>query len=229
MGGAPAPRPKSAEGSQDAHGEEPDPGGTQRGRVPGAPEGVGPSGLAVPRSARARARDRTPDRSHTLASVAGHRLRGRGDPVACRAGQVGLRTRHARHRRGAGRSRRGAEDEPRNRRSAGASRAQEPAGVSRGRTVARLVEQGPDSCGPETDARQGLALAEAQVCLGPDGPAAEGALPTRRVEDGQNGASMLSASRRGTASERTGRPPSGSRLKSRMAGVNQRESGLPNT
>ena len=35
--------------------------------------------------------------------------------------------------------------------------------------------------------RQGLALSEAQVCLGPDGPAAEGALPTRRVEAGQNG------------------------------------------
>ena len=51
----------------------------------------------------------------------------------------------------------------RNRGSPGAARAQESVGVSRGGSVARLVEQGPDSCGAGPDARQGLALAEAEV------------------------------------------------------------------
>ena len=47
-------RPESAEGAQDAEGEESDPGGARRGGVPDAPEGVAPSGLAVARRTRAR-------------------------------------------------------------------------------------------------------------------------------------------------------------------------------
>ena len=74
--GPPLPRQEPAQGPQKAHGEEPDPGGAHRGRVPGAPEGGGPGGLAVPRRARARARDWTPHRSHPQAHVVRHRLRG---------------------------------------------------------------------------------------------------------------------------------------------------------
>ncbi len=42
---------------------------------------------------------------------------------------------------------------------------------------------------------------------------------TRRLEDRQDGASVLSASGRRTASERSGSPPQGSQRKSRIAGV----------
>ena len=119
--------------------------------------------------------------------------------------------------------------EPRTRGSPGAARAQESAGGCRCRPVARLVAEGPDSCRTGAEARQGLPLAEAEVRQRADGPAVEGALPTRRLEDGQDSASVLSEGRRGIASEGSGRPPPGSQRKSRVAGVKQRESGLPNT
>ena len=67
--GPPSPRQEPAQGPQKAHGEEPDPGGAHRGRVPDAPEGVEPGGLAVPRRARAGARDRAQDRCHPQAHV----------------------------------------------------------------------------------------------------------------------------------------------------------------
>ena len=49
-------------GLRKPRGEEPQPGRPHRGRVPGAPEGVEAGRVAVPRRARARARDRAPDR-----------------------------------------------------------------------------------------------------------------------------------------------------------------------
>ena len=71
--GAPAPRLEPAEGPQDAHGEEPNPGRAVRGGVSGASSGVPASQLAISRRARARARDRTPHRRHPPAPVVGHR------------------------------------------------------------------------------------------------------------------------------------------------------------
>ena len=53
--------------------------------------------------------------------------------------------------------------EPRTRGSPGAARAHESAGGCRCRPVARLVAEGPDSCRTGAEARQGLALAEAEV------------------------------------------------------------------
>ena len=103
-----------------------------------------------------------------------------------------------------------------------------PSACMRSRVGAGMVGQGREAGGAGVEARQGLALAAAQVRLRPDGPAAEGALPTRRLEDGQDGASVLSGGRRGTASEGSGRPPPGSLLKSRPAGIIQREIGLSN-
>ena len=47
--------------------------------------GVPPGGLAFPRRARARARDRAPDRCHPPPQLVGRRLRGQDDPVARRA------------------------------------------------------------------------------------------------------------------------------------------------
>ena len=102
---------------------------------------------------------------------------------------------------------------PGTRRRAGAARAQESAGVSRSRSVARLVEQGPDSCGAGTDARKRLAFAEAEVRERLDGPTAEGALRLGRLEDRQDGARMLPAPGRGTASEGTGSSSAVSRLR----------------
>ena len=143
-----------------------------------------------PRRACARARDRPPHRCHTAASVVRHRLRGWDHRLARRARQVRLRTHHARDRRRTRRVEGGAGDEPRNRGGSGAARAQKPAGGCGCRSVARLVAEGPVSCRAGPDARQGLALAEAEVCFGPDGPAVEGALPAWRLEDGQDGPSV---------------------------------------
>ena len=191
--------------------------------------GIPRGGLAVPRGAGARARDGAPYRCNPPASMARHRLRGRDHPLARRARQVGLRAHHADHRRGSRPVEGGAGEEPRHWGGPGTARAQESEGGCGGRPVARLVEQGPDSCRTGAAARTGLALAAAEVRQRPDGPAVEGALPTWRVEDGQDGASVLPKGRRGTASEGSGRPTPGSGLRSRMAGGVQRESGLPNT
>ena len=96
-----AARLESAEGAQDADGEEPEPGGARRGGVPGASEGVAQGGLAVPRRAGARARDGAPHRHDSPTSLVGHRLRGRNHRLARRARQVRLRAHHAGDRRGA--------------------------------------------------------------------------------------------------------------------------------
>ncbi len=77
--------------------------------------------------------------------------------------------------------------------------------------------------GLEPKRGQGLALAEAEVRVRPHGPAAEGALRSRRLEDGEDGPALLPASRRGTTQEGAGRPPPGAQLKSQAAGTNQRE------
>ena len=103
-------------------------------------------------------------------------LRGRDDPLAGRARQVRLRTRHAHHSTGTLRVGRGARADPLGREGSAAACAQESGGGCGCRSVARLVEQGPDSCGVGPDARQGVALAEAEVRQRPDGPGAEGAL-----------------------------------------------------
>ena len=143
---------------------------------------------------------------------------GGDDPLACRARQVGPRTRHAHHRRSALRTEGGAQEPPRNRGSAGATRAEESVGVSRRGSVARLVEQGPDSCGAGSDARQGLACAEAEVRQRPDGSAAQGALRLGRLEDRQDGARMLPATGCRTASEGSGSSSAVSRLRSPIGG-----------
>ena len=137
---------------------------------------------------------------------------------ACRARQVGSRTRHARHRRSALRAEGGEQESPRDRGRAGAARAQESAGVSGRRQVARMVEQGPDSCGAGSDARQRLAFAEAEVCERPNRSAAQGALRAGRLEDRQDGARMLPAPGRRTASESTGSSSAVSRLRSPIGG-----------
>ena len=49
---------------------------------------------------------------------------------------------------------------------------------------------------PRTEARQGLALPQAEIRLGHDGSAARGPLPTRRLERHQDRAQMLPAGRR---------------------------------
>ena len=92
------------------------------------------------------------------------------------------------------------------------------------RAGALVVGHGPEARRAGTQARQGLALAEAEVRDRPHGPAAEGALRTRRLEDGQDGPTLLPASRRGTTQEGAGRPPPGAHLKSQVAGTNRRES-----
>ena len=81
-GGKAPPRIQSPPGTQGAEGEEPNPGRSFRPRIRGAAEGVPPSGLALPRRARARARDRTPHRCHPQAPLDGHRLRGTDHPLA---------------------------------------------------------------------------------------------------------------------------------------------------
>ena len=56
-------------------GEEPEPGCTLRGRIPSTPWSVPAGRLAVPRRARARARDGTPNRCHPSTPMVGHRPR----------------------------------------------------------------------------------------------------------------------------------------------------------
>ena len=54
-----------------------------------------------------------------------------------------------------------------------------------------LVAAGGAPRRTRAEARKGLALAETEVCQRPDGPAAQGALRTRRVEGGQDRAALL--------------------------------------
>ena len=77
---------------------------------------------------------------------------------------------------------------------------------------ARLVDQSSEARGAGAEAWPRLALTEAEVRLGPHGPAAQGALRTRRLEGGQDGAAVLPARRRGPAQERARQPPQSSGL-----------------
>ena len=88
---------------------------------------------------------------------------------------------------------------------------------------AALVGEGRSARRAGIQAWPRLALPEAEVRLRPHGPAAQGALRTRRLEDGQDGAALLPAGRRGTAQEGSGEPPQSSRLRpisgNQMAGI----------
>ena len=136
----------------------------------------------------------------------------------------GLRTPDAGHRRGARRLGRGTANQPRERGRAGPARALGSLDELQPRAGLRLVEQGRAARGTEAQARKRLALAQAEVCLRSHGPAAQGALRTRRLEGGPDRAPVLPAGRRGTTQEGSGEPPQGSRL-IQSAGVKQRESG----
>ena len=68
-------------------------------------------------------------------------------------------------------------------------------------------EEGPRARRAGAEAWPRLALPEAKVCLGPHGPTAQGAMRTRRLEDGPNGAAVLPAGRRGAAQEGPRAPP----------------------
>ena len=126
-------------------------------------------------------------------------------------------------RPGARRSQAGVEVEPRDRGRAGAALGDPSLEVREPVAAARLVVQSRATRGDGAQAPQGLALAEAQVCQRPDGPAAQSALRTRRLEERQDGAQLLPEAGRGTASEGSGSPPRGARLKSHLAGIKQRE------
>ena len=82
--------------------------------------------------------------------------------------------------------------------------------------------------GLEPKPRRGLALAQAQVCQRPDGGSAQGALRAWRLEGCTDGPQVLPEAGRRTTQDGTGRPPEGSRLKSRSAGIIRRESGPRN-
>ena len=118
----------------------------------------------------------------------------------------------------------GASDERRDRRRAGAGR---PDGCLSVRgPVARgfLVEESPEARRSGAETRPRLALAEAEIRLRPHGPAAQGALRTRRLEDGQDRPSVLPESGRGTAQTGAHEPPESWQL-IQSAGTDWRESG----
>ena len=208
----PAPRQEPAQGSQEAPGEEPGSGRRYGKGMPGASEGVSPSRLAVPRRPRARARNGTPHRSHPQAQVGRYRPRRRNHPVAQRAREDGIRAPDPVVRPGARRSQAGVEEELRNRGRAGAALGEASLEMRGPVAAARLVVQSRATRGDGAEARKGLALPEAQVCQRPDGPAAQGALRTRWLEERQDGPAMLPEAGRGTASEGSGSPPRGARL-----------------
>ena len=68
-------------------------------------------------------------------------------------------------------------------------------------TGAGLVEKGREVRGARAQAGAGLAFAQAEICFGPHGSAAQGALRVGRLEDCPDGASVLSAARRGPPRE----------------------------
>ena len=138
--------------------------------------------------------------------------------------KTGLRAPDAGHRRGARRLGRGTANQPWERGRAGPARALGSLDELQPRAGLCLVEQGRAARGTEAHARKRLALAQAEVCLRSHGPAAQGALRTRRLEGGPDRAPVLPAGRRGTTQEGSGEPPQGSRL-IQSAGVKQRESG----
>ena len=90
---------------------------------------------------------------------------------------------------------RGAEGEPASRRRPCVARPRDP-----GRSMSHGVacywwKRAGGACRAGAQAGQELAFAEAQVCLGPHGPATQGALRTRRLEDGTDGAPVLPEAR----------------------------------
>ena len=222
--GRPALGSESLERPEDTQGEEPNPGRPFRGGVPSASTGVPTSRLAVPGRACARARDGAPHRRHPPASVVRHRLRRKSGAVARRAREDRVRTPDAGDRRGGRRLGRGTANQPWERGRAGPARALGSLDELQPRAGLCLVEQGRAARGTEAHARKRLALAQAEVCLRSHGPAAQGALRTRRLEGGPDRAPVLPAGRRGTTQEGSGEPAQGSRL-IQSAGVKQRESG----
>ena len=162
------------------------------------------------------------------APVVGHRPRGRSGAVACGAREDGLRTPDPGDGRGGCRLGRGTTDEHGDGRRSGAARSEGCLQMHGPRLGVPLVAQGADPRGAGAEAGAGLALPEAKVCDGSDGPAAQGPLRTRRLEERTHGAQVLSEGRRGTTQEGSGEPPEGSRLRSQTAGINWRESGLLN-
>ncbi|WP_420635566.1 tyrosine-type recombinase/integrase, partial [Candidatus Palauibacter sp.] len=102
---------------------------------------------------------------------------------------------------------RGGEAQPGLRGRAGAARDHESLGVPGLPASPLLVEAGGAARGTRTEARKGLALAETEVCQRPDGPAAQGALRTRRLEGGQDRAALLPAARRGATQAGNPEPP----------------------
>ena len=123
--GPSAPRLEPVQGPQDTYREEPHSGRSFRGGVPSAAEGVRRGGLALPRRARARARDRTPHRGRPTASLVRHRLRRQDHPVARGAREDRVRTPYTRDRRGGGRVGVGAEGQYPKRRRPGHAVAEE--------------------------------------------------------------------------------------------------------
>ena len=156
-------------GLQDAHGKEPDPGGAHRRGISGAAEGVAPGGLAVPRW-RSCSHTRPDTGLVQSVSFGGADIDFEGGAIrlARRARQVGLRTHHARYRARPSTLLEGCVWSL-NALEPGRLRCCPRPGIRwRISGAARLHawwQQGPDSCGAGTDAWQGLALAEAQVCL----------------------------------------------------------------
>ena len=184
-----------AQGPQEAQGEEPHPGRPRRGRIPSAAPRVPTNQLAVPRRARARARDRTPDRRDPPTQVVGYRPRRRSGAVAREAREDGLRTQHAADRRGARCLGRGATDKPGDRGRPAAPRAEGPVSERKPLSGARLVGAGRGARRTGAQAGSWLALAQAQVRNRPYGPAAQGPVRTRRLEERADGAQMLSEGR----------------------------------
>ena len=221
--GPPAPRQEPAEGPQGAQGEEPGPGRPCRGGVPGASQGVLPDRLAVSCRAGGRARDGTPHRCHPP---------DRWSDIDMEGGVVRWRAEHDKsgyeHRTPVTAEAIAALEEARKRNPGIGDtpllpRGQESLGVRGLRTGARLVEERPEPRGTRPEARQRLALPEAEVRFGSHGPAAQGALRTRRLEDGPNRAPVLPAAGRGTAQEGARETPENSRL-IQSAGIKWRES-----
>ena len=115
-GGRASPRLQPSEGLEGAQGEEPDPGCSLSGGVRGPAPGVRRDRLAFSRGARARARDRAPDRRYPPTQVVRRAHGNRGHSVARRARENRVRASDAFDRRGARCLGRGAEGEPPNRR-----------------------------------------------------------------------------------------------------------------
>ena len=113
-----------------------------------------------------------------------------------------LRAPHTPDRRGDRCFGRGAEAEPRNRRHSRVARAQGPREEHEPVPGTRLMEASPPTlAGLEPKRGRGWHFPEAEVRLGPHGPAAQGALRARRLEDSPDRAAMLPTGRPGATQE----------------------------